>query len=173
MGVPLAGLARTAPRYRGQILHQINDTEAQLGRKTEFNAGVLAHCLGFARDPTTSWPDNLRDLRASAHRMVVLAEHGRITLAMVETGIGALCGQWAAAAAGTDVRIPAEVLADPGTLDELDRAQLAAVCRESASLPAAGRRLFTISQQKKTSQNDANRLRKYLARFGLDWGCVN
>jgi transcriptional regulatory protein RtcR len=33
----------------------------------------------------------------------------------------------------------------------------------------ARRRLFAVSRSRKGSTNDADRLRKYLARFGLDW----
>jgi transcriptional regulatory protein RtcR len=36
-------------------------------------------------------------------------------------------------------------------------------------LSDAGRVLFNASRQQKTSANDADRLRKYLARFGIDW----
>jgi transcriptional regulatory protein RtcR len=46
------------------------------------------------------------------------------------------------------------------------------VCRTSSSLSAAGRTLFAASRAQKTSANDADRLRKYLARFGLDWQAV-
>jgi transcriptional regulatory protein RtcR len=55
-------------------------------------------------------------------------------------------------------------------IDLFDRVQLAGVlrvCRESHSLSDAGRRLFAVSRQQKSSVNDADRLRKYLARFGL------
>ncbi|MGF2508105.1 sigma 54-dependent transcriptional regulator, partial [Ralstonia pseudosolanacearum] len=57
-------------------------------------------------------------------------------------------------------------------LDRFDRMQLESVvriCRESASLSDAGRRLFDVSRLEKAKVNDADRLRKYLARFGLDW----
>ena len=57
-------------------------------------------------------------------------------------------------------------------LDLFDVAQLAAVvrvCRESRSLSAAGRALFAASRTTKSSTNDADRLRKYLARFELSW----
>ncbi|MFP3702164.1 sigma 54-dependent transcriptional regulator, partial [Burkholderia sp. SIMBA_013] len=57
-------------------------------------------------------------------------------------------------------------------LDLFDRAQLERVldvCRVSASLSEAGRTLFAVSRQNKKQPNDADRLRKYLARFGLDW----
>jgi transcriptional regulatory protein RtcR len=43
-------------------------------------------------------------------------------------------------------------------------------CRSSVSLSAAGRVLFDRSRERKKSANDADRLRKYLARFDLEWG---
>ena len=61
------------------------------------------------------------------------------------------------------------------TLDRFDRAQLAEVlrvCASAASLSDAGRTLFAVSRQRRTTANDADRLRKYLARFGLDWATV-
>lgn len=57
-------------------------------------------------------------------------------------------------------------------LDRFDRTQLAdllQVCRESRSLSEAGRHLFSESRKRWQSTNDADRLRKYLARFGLSW----
>jgi transcriptional regulatory protein RtcR len=46
------------------------------------------------------------------------------------------------------------------------------VCRGCSTLSAAGRMLFTASRARKASSNDADRLRKYLARFGLDWQTI-
>lgn len=60
----------------------------------------------------------------------------------------------------------------PAELDLFDQVQLKAVievCRQSDSLSDAGRRLFGVSRQAKAQPNDADRLRKYLARFALDW----
>jgi transcriptional regulatory protein RtcR len=60
-------------------------------------------------------------------------------------------------------------------LDRFDRVQLAdvvAVCRGAPSLSAAGRALFASSRQDKRNHNDADRLRKYLARFGLAFDAV-
>jgi transcriptional regulatory protein RtcR len=71
-----------------------------------------------------------------------------------------------------------EQLLDKERLDQLDlfdRLQLESVikvCRESRSLSEAGRKLFTASRGRKKSANDADRLRKYLARFGLEWSQV-
>ena len=62
-----------------------------------------------------------------------------------------------------------------GEVDLFDRVQLEAVievCRASSTLSEAGRKLFAVSRQEKQRANDADRLRKYLARFGLEWGKV-
>ena len=61
---------------------------------------------------------------------------------------------------------------EAAALDLFDRMQLQnviAVCRQSATLSDAGRKLFAVSRQQKVKSNDADRLRKYLTRFGLDW----
>lgn len=57
-------------------------------------------------------------------------------------------------------------------IDPFDRVQLAhvvAVCRRSKSLSEAGRELFAVSRRKRAVTNDADRLKKYLAKFGLDF----
>lgn len=63
-------------------------------------------------------------------------------------------------------------LEEKTSIDLFDLAQLeyvVAVCRTQSSLSAAGRFLFAASRQKRTSNNDADRLRKYLTRFSLSW----
>ena len=57
-------------------------------------------------------------------------------------------------------------------LDRFERVQLGdvlRVCRGAPSLSAAGRELFASSRTHKHSTNDADRLRKYLARHDLSW----
>jgi len=46
------------------------------------------------------------------------------------------------------------------------------ICRKCSSLSAAGRLLFAASHQANSSSNDADRLRKDPARFGLDWARI-
>ena len=53
--------------------------------------------------------------------------------------------------------------------DRVQFAHVVAVCRRSRSLSDAGRTLFAASLARRSSANDADRLRKYLARFGLSW----
>jgi transcriptional regulatory protein RtcR len=63
----------------------------------------------------------------------------------------------------------------PDGLDLFDRVQLEAVvsvCRRSTSMADAGRKLFAATRTRRTSQNDSDRLRKYLARFDLDWAAT-
>ena len=57
-------------------------------------------------------------------------------------------------------------------LDLFDRVQLAfvvRVCRDSPTLSDAGRKLFAATRENRKTANDADRLRKYLTRFGLEW----
>jgi transcriptional regulatory protein RtcR len=46
------------------------------------------------------------------------------------------------------------------------------VCRASKSAAEAGRQLFAVSRTRRSVANDTDRLKKYLARFGLDWPTV-
>jgi transcriptional regulatory protein RtcR len=60
-----------------------------------------------------------------------------------------------------------------GEIDSFDRVQLAhvvKVCRESKTLSEAGRKLFAESRKKKANPNDSDRVRKFLAKFGLSFG---
>lgn len=126
--------------------------------------------LAFAR--RWSWPGNFRDLNASVTRMATLASGGRITGELVTDEIARL-EELAVPPKGEDDLV-AIVLGSERTraLDRFDRAQLAevlAVCQSAKSLSAAGRELFAASRVSKKSANDADRLRKYLARFDLDF----
>jgi transcriptional regulatory protein RtcR len=57
-------------------------------------------------------------------------------------------------------------------MDLFDRVQVEAVlgvCRRSRSLSDAGRTLFAASRSRRTTVNDSDRLRKFLAKLGLSW----
>ena len=63
-------------------------------------------------------------------------------------------------------------LGAPMKIDRFDAVQLLEVlrvCRSSLSLSEAGRRLFDHSRRQRKSVNDSDRIRKYLAKFGIDW----
>lgn len=61
-------------------------------------------------------------------------------------------------------------------IDLFDRPQLEfvlGVCYSSKSLAEAGRSLFQVSRVTRSSSNDSDRLRKYLARFGISWSHIH
>ncbi|MEQ8763578.1 MAG: RNA repair transcriptional activator RtcR [Planctomycetota bacterium] len=148
------------------------------GKRLVIGAAARRRFLSFARHPETTWPGNFRDFNAALTRLVTLSPNGRITAAAVEEEIGRLRTSWARRrSAGTDFPHLADVLGEDAAseLDLFDRVQLEGVidtCRRSATLSDAGRRLFSVSRTKKSSRNDADRLKKYLARFGLAWSDV-
>ncbi|MCC7389810.1 MAG: sigma 54-interacting transcriptional regulator [Phycisphaerales bacterium] len=128
--------------------------------------------LRFATSPEAAWPGNFRDLNAALTRMATLAPGGRITQEIVAEEVARLRSLWAGR---TDAGPDLSALLHGAALDEIDlfdRLQLEAVvgvCRRARSLSDAGRALFAASRVRRTSTNDADRLRKYLARFGLTW----
>lgn len=117
---------------------------------------------------------NFRDLNAAVVRMATLAQGGRITVEIAEEEIARLQASWEKLEKTDEPDILTKFLSSDALakLDLFDRLQLARVvevCRTSRSLSDAGRILFNASRQNKKMPNDADRLRKYLARFGLTW----
>jgi transcriptional regulatory protein RtcR len=149
---------------------------ARLGVDVRLTAAARARFLAFATSAEALWPGNFRELAATVERLATLAEQGRVDVPLVDLECERLRRAWAGqgpddgAVAGEDLLTRA--LGDQGAaaLDRFDRVQLAEVlrvCAASPSLSAAGRVLFAQSRAKKRSTNDADRLRKYLAGFGL------
>ncbi|MGC6466416.1 MAG: RNA repair transcriptional activator RtcR [Akkermansiaceae bacterium] len=138
------------------------------GRAVSFNKEARQSFLKFAEDPSSSWRGNFRDLNAAVTRMGTLAPSGRIRSEQVEGEIGRLEKSWERGAEDDGI----EELLD-GPIDPFDRVQLAhvvEVCRNSKTLSEAGRTLFHESRKKKENPNDSDRVRKYLAKFGLSFG---
>ncbi len=155
------------------LIHELARAEKDLGVQYGFNLDARERYLKFCRDPATLWPGNFRDFGASVRRMCVLAAQGRITRAMVEDEIRRLRDLWSASLSDGDTKLLSRVMGrEAAVIDLFDRAQLAEVvriCQRSATLSEAGRTLFAHSRGRRKSTNDADRLRKYLAKYGLDW----
>ena len=101
--------------------------------------------------------------------MATLAPQVNITLQQIEQEIGRLQQNWQQTTKSYNDLMPTEI-------DEFDRCQLEKVleiCQNSASLSEAGRALFAVSRSKKQRSNDADRLKKYLAKFGLSWEIIH
>jgi len=125
---------------------------------------------------TASWSGNFRDLSAAVTRMSTLATGGRITVKDVKEETQRLEGMWAPLAQGGHSVLRKYFSVEAiSAMDLFDQSQLSAVleiCESSASMAEAGRRLFAVSRVERTSQNDSDRVRKYLVRFGLDWKSI-
>jgi transcriptional regulatory protein RtcR len=147
------------------------------GVNITFNREARRRYLSFATAPEAEWSSNFRDLGASITRMATLAPGGRINEAVVTEEIERLNRQWRALDSGNNDDLLTGLLG-PDQLDALDlfdRVQLreiVAICRSCRTLSEAGRQLFAVSRKRKAAPNDADRLRKYLSRFGLDWQSV-
>ena len=134
--------------------------------------------LAFATSADALWPGNFRDFNGAVLRMATWAPGGRITNDVVNGEIQRLTEVWKRGReTDNDDALLGELMPPDrvASLDLFDRAQLAAVarvCRSTPSLSEAGRRLFAASRSRKAAPNDADRLRKYLARFSLSWSAV-
>lgn len=145
----------------------------QEGTKVTFNKEAYQRYLAFAVSERAVWKSNFRDLSASITRLCTLAPGGRINREQVTREIQRLNQSWQRTDSSTDDKLAPFLGAQQRVaIDAFDAAQLAEVirvCQSSESLSEAGRKLFNASRQRKASHNDADRLKKYLARFGLDW----
>ena len=145
--------------------------------RVTFNKEARQRYLTFATSAAASWRGNFRDLSASITRMATLSPDGRIDKATIEAEIARLGRLWHGDTADAGDEALGEILSPEAIagIDPFDRAQLwhvITVCRRNTSLSAAGRELFAVSRGQRKSTNDADRLRKYLARFDLQWDDV-
>ena len=147
---------------------------AQLNSATvRFNAEARAAYIRFAMGADAEWSGNFRELSASVSRLATLADGGRIGQSLVEEEIERLRAGWRPVSSeGLEgVLSPQQI----DSLDLFDRLQLQSVlevCQRSSSLADAGRKLFAATRSKRSSVNDSDRLRKYLARFDLNWARI-
>jgi len=170
----LPGLAERTEDIEPNLEYELERFTEKSGNRISFNQQARRRFLTFAASPEASWTANFRDLNGAVRRMATLAPAGRITVEVVEEEIQRLRASWRDKADDPDSSLIREVLGEESAtgLDSFDRVQLAEVvrvCRNAATLSEAGRKLFSVSRQGKKSSNDADRLRKYLARFNLDW----
>jgi transcriptional regulatory protein RtcR len=170
----LPGLRARPEDIEPNLQFELDQFAQKTGNRTTFSKEARQRFLDFALSPAAMWKGNFRDLNAAVARMATLAPGGRISVDIAEEEIGRLQQFWAdpsADGANNALRdlVGAGRVAE---LDEFDRVQLAhvvEVCRRARSISEAGRQLFSASRGRKSTSNDADRLRKYLVRFGIDW----
>ena len=180
---PLPALADRREDIEPNIEHQLALASQELGRATRFNKEALSAYLAFAHSNEARWRGNFRDLAASIMRLATLAPQGRIQTEQVAAEIERLKWLWAEEADSDDLlhkgssekadNYPDKI--DWENLDLFDRLQLQNVideCRKHQNMAQAGRALFHVSRNSRAKTNDSDRLRKYLQKFGLEWGDI-
>ena len=180
---PLPALADRREDIEPNIEHQLALASQELGRATRFNKEALSAYLAFAHSNEARWRGNFRDLAASIMRLATLAPQGRIQAEQVAAEIERLKWLWAEEADSDDLlhkgssekadNYPDKI--DWENLDLFDRLQLQNVideCRKHQNMAQAGRALFHVSRNSRVKTNDSDRLRKYLQKFGLEWGDI-
>ena len=144
------------------------------GRKVTFNKEARTAFLKFAEAPDSQWFGNFRDLNAAVTRMATLAPRGRIRAEEVDEEVARLRQNWYRPGKEMPVEpvdlegiLGVEKAAELDPFDSVQLSYVATVCRRSKSLSDAGREIFAISRTKRAVTNDADRLKKYLAKFDL------
>src|SRR6267154_2671185 len=174
----LPGLRLRPEDIEPNLQFELDQFAQRTGHRVTLSKEAREAFLDSAHAPSARWTGNFRDLNAAVVRMATLAQGGRISVEIVEEEIGRLKATWAALEQQAG---PADFLSQIlsakalDKIDVFDRIQLAHViqiCRDSRSMSEAGRRLFDASRTRKTSINDADRLRKYLGRFGIEWNQI-
>jgi len=170
----LPGLAERREDIEPNLDYELERIARKGGGRVRMSREVRRAFLKFAHSTMASWSANFRDLNATVTRMATLADAGRITPALVEEEIARLQEAWKRPPATDSDKTLAETLDEErlAKIDPFDRPQLAQVievCRNSATLAEAGKKLFSVSRTKKANPNDSDRVRKYLTRFGVDW----
>ncbi|MEQ8272319.1 MAG: RNA repair transcriptional activator RtcR [Deltaproteobacteria bacterium] len=158
----LPGLADRREDIEPNLDYELERFTDDNGQMVTFTREARRRFLTFARAERATWRRNFRDLNAAVVRMATLAPEARIDARTVDDEIERLTRSWGATAP--------DALPVDRPLDRFDRVQLEEVmkvCKGAASLSAAGRVLFAESRKAKANPNDADRLRKYLARYGL------
>ncbi len=170
----LPGLRERLEDIEPNFQYEIDLYAKRTGTRITFKRDALERFLRFATSSEAKWNRNFRDLNGAVIRMATLAETSRIDIGIVEDEIARLRAVWQIEAFGGENYRLLKLLIGKERLrqmDYFDRIQLEGVlkiCRESRSLSEAGRILYNFSRHHKNSDNDSDRLRKYLSKFGLN-----
>lgn len=174
----LPGLADRREDIEPNLDYELQKLSELEGRASTFNKEAREKFLRFAQSPDSPWKGNFRDLNASITRMATLSERGRIRVEDVSAETARLQQAWR----GGETSKPNEIdlsevlgeekLADTDPFDQVQLAYVIGICRQSRTLSDAGRTVFSESRKKRKITNDADRLKKYLVKFGLNFSTL-
>lgn len=168
----LPGLANRREDISPNLDYELNQFSTRTGQVVRMNKEARNKFISFAESDEATWKANFRDLSAAVTRMATLASGGRIDVELVNEEIQRLRLQWKTLKDSSRSTSFLSEITNIENLDLFDQATLTEVvrvCRESKNLSEAGRNLFSISRKAKKNPNDADRLKKYLARHELTW----
>jgi transcriptional regulatory protein RtcR len=173
----LPGLVDRSEDIEPNIEYFLTQFSAENGQLVRFNKEARERYMGFATSAQARWCGNFRDLSASVLRMATLAQAGRITDQIVGDETKRLMRLWhhhqdRAADSGTmelETFIGREAAEQLDLFDAMQLKSVIGICLRSKSLSDAGRKLFAVSRSAKEKPNDADRLKKYLAKHSLSW----
>jgi transcriptional regulatory protein RtcR len=173
----LPGLHARPEDIEPNLQFELDQHAEKTGNRFTFSKEARQRFLDFALSGNAAWKGNFRDLNAAVARMATLAPGGRISVQNVDEEIDRLRHSWAdPPGSGAEDDLRAAVgdtrFAEMDAFDRVQVAHVLDVCRKCRSLSEAGRLLFNASRGRKASTNDADRLRKYLNRFGIEWSAI-
>jgi transcriptional regulatory protein RtcR len=169
----LPALSERVEDIPSNIDFELDLFSSKTGQRVQFNREAREAFVKFAQSPKASWQGNFRDLSSAITRLCTLADSARIAKHDVLEEIERLENSWATTETPSKTThlqhyLDSEKIA---ALDDFDKYQLSyvlSVCAKHSTLASAGRSLFNISRQKKSSSNDSSRLQKYLAKFQVN-----
>lgn len=170
----LPGLAERKADIEPNLQFELDRIGKETGDQVRFNKEARERFLKFAMAADATWAANFRDLGAAVTRMATLAPAGRIGVEQVDDEIDRLRISWQQQTCDSDSQLITKLMGQ-SPIDLFDRVQLVKVievCCAAKTLSEAGRLLFQASRENRKSVNDADRLRKYLAKFDLNWDQV-
>lgn len=172
----LPGLSERREDIEPNLDFELQQLSDATGHRIRMSREARTAFLKWAQSSDALWSANFRDLNAAVVRMATLSTAGRISEDDVVAECARLRTLWApsVAAGGFDLSalLSAEQLAQLDLFDRMQLAGVVGVCRDCRTLSEAGRKLYAMSRQSRNSTNDADRLRKYLARFGVSWSTI-
>lgn len=171
----IPGLSQRKEDIEPNIQFECLKFEQINGRKVRFNKEAMKKYLTFAKSNRAQWIGNFRDLSSSICRMATLAGSHRINIQVVDNEIDKLLTLWNFTPSKSKTiknYLSNDQIQDLDTFDVIQLEEVLKICEQSKSLSDAGRTLFQSSREKKSIQNDSNRIKKYLERFDITWKMI-
>lgn len=169
----LPGLAQRPEDIEPNLDFELTRAARELGTRISMTTEARERFLNFAM--TAPWTGNFRELSSVVTRMATLAENGRISVEDVIAECEDLAQSETHGSQGMRCDARNDALLAGLVLDRFDRVQLIDVLdviRNTNSLAEAGRKLYAVSRTAKANPNDSDRVRKYLAKFDLDYTSI-